>query len=169
MTPRHFCRNCRSKFKALVESDHRAFCCRGCHAQFYRKRCVVCERSIERTVHNRRLCERRKCGADFRAFPHLYVYRLDDPSSASKPTSETPGFIGSITPIRRHIAGPKLSARSFALATLPLEPKFAARIARQNRAGGVARSVPVNLLGGYRFASADPCADQFQEGKSDAA
>jgi hypothetical protein len=47
--PRHYWRNCRSKLKALVESDHRAFCCRGCYAQFYRKRCVVCERSIERT------------------------------------------------------------------------------------------------------------------------
>jgi hypothetical protein len=76
---RHRCRNaghCCQKLPEPVDSARRAFCCRGCYDQFYRKRCVACERSIERTVHNRRLCERRKCGADFRAFPRGLIEQL---------------------------------------------------------------------------------------------
>ena len=51
---RHRCRNaghCGQKLPEPVDSARRAFCCRGCYDQFYRKRCVACERSIERTVH----------------------------------------------------------------------------------------------------------------------
>jgi hypothetical protein len=45
---RHRCRNprCRLKLPVPVENKHRAFCSRGCHEQFYRARCLVCERDI---------------------------------------------------------------------------------------------------------------------------
>jgi hypothetical protein len=160
---RHYCRHCRTKLTTPEEFERQAFCTKGCYASFYRKRCLVCELAIERNAPNKLLCGRRKCKADYRAFPHLYVYRMGNHPSDAKLDSKTPDFIGSKEAVRADIpprwyqvAGPKLSGRSFELATLPLEPKFAAHIARQNRAGGAARAIPVNLLGGYRFPDAEP-------------
>ena len=44
-TTRHYCRNthCRAKLAAPVDNEHHAFCTSGCHAIFYRHRCLVCE------------------------------------------------------------------------------------------------------------------------------
>jgi hypothetical protein len=84
---RHFCRNprCRSKLPAPVENHHHAFCCRGCHAQFYRARCLVCERDIDidpmtgakrglRQSH-RKFCGR-KCSGESARFPHTYAWKV---------------------------------------------------------------------------------------------
>ena len=53
-------------------SSRRAFCCRGCHAQFYRKRCVVCEK--DKTNPNAIICRRRPCRAELRKWPALYRF-----------------------------------------------------------------------------------------------
>jgi hypothetical protein len=44
---RHYCRNqhCRSRLKEPTDNPRSAFCTRGCYASFYRSRCLVCERS----------------------------------------------------------------------------------------------------------------------------
>jgi hypothetical protein len=106
---RHRCRNphCRSKLPEPVENKHHAFCIAGCYQQFYRRRCVVCERELKPGPANRRLCKRSSCKAEFRRFPHLYSR---DPILGSKPvkrplkTSIKPGtFFGQA----RGIRGPK--------------------------------------------------------------
>ena len=60
---RQLCRNplCRSKLKEPVENPRSAFCSRGCHASFYRHRCMACEQAMERRSENQLLCGRRKC------------------------------------------------------------------------------------------------------------
>jgi hypothetical protein len=60
---RHMCRNprCRSKLGAPVSNPREAFCARGCHTSFYRKRCLVCEGQMERKRENQTICGRRKC------------------------------------------------------------------------------------------------------------
>jgi hypothetical protein len=60
---RHYCRNprCRSRLSAPVNNPREAFCTCGCHAQFYRKRCVVCEGPIERKAGNQKVCKKAKC------------------------------------------------------------------------------------------------------------
>jgi|SRR5262245_23993199 len=70
---RHRCRNpgCRSKLAAPVADAHQAFCCRACHASFYRTRCAVCKRDITTdpmTGEPRsRSAHRRYCGRKCRA------------------------------------------------------------------------------------------------------
>ena len=39
----------------------RAFCCRGCHSSFYRKRCLVCEGEMVRRSENQLICGKRRC------------------------------------------------------------------------------------------------------------
>jgi hypothetical protein len=53
---RHRCRNqrCRCKLPEPVENLHRAFCCRSCFEQFYRTRCLVCEKP--KRHQRRQLC-----------------------------------------------------------------------------------------------------------------
>ena len=65
---RHYCRNpkCRSKLKTPVENPREAFCTRGCHSSFYRKRCLVCEGPMERKTEKRQICNKAKCRNAFR-------------------------------------------------------------------------------------------------------
>jgi hypothetical protein len=76
---RHQCRNpkCRTKLKAPVGNEHKAFCCRGCFESFYRTKCIVCERDIStdpvtgaqrKRVGQRKFC-RRKCKAEAGPIP----------------------------------------------------------------------------------------------------
>ena len=78
---RYRCRNsrCGSRLPQPVDSSRRAFCCRGCHAQFYRKRCVVCEK--DKTNPNAIICRRRPCRAELRKWPALYRYPARDGQS----------------------------------------------------------------------------------------
>ena len=65
---RHYCRNphCRGKLKEPVDNPRNAFCCRRCHATFYRKRCLVCEKPFKRVREDQRTCGRSKCKGEFR-------------------------------------------------------------------------------------------------------
>jgi hypothetical protein len=80
MTPtklRHFCRNphCRSKLKAPVENEHRAFCTRGCFESFYLKRCRVCERDLRSTRGGRLYCRPpAKCRLEASKRPDRYQW-----------------------------------------------------------------------------------------------
>ena len=66
---RSMCRNprCRSELPAPVSNPREAFCARGCHTSFYRKRCLVCEGPMERKTENQKICGKRKCRSAFRA------------------------------------------------------------------------------------------------------
>jgi hypothetical protein len=65
---RHYCRNpkCHSKLPKPVSNERDAFCARGCHSAFYRKRCLVCEEPMERKTENQKLCGKRRCRNAFK-------------------------------------------------------------------------------------------------------
>jgi hypothetical protein len=80
---RHYCRNlkCRSKLPAPIENEHHAFCAPGCHASFYRSRCLVCEEPMRRKHERQRLKSgHRRCEAEYRKFPRVYDYPRDAPA-----------------------------------------------------------------------------------------
>ena len=60
---RKMCRypRCGSKLPAPVSNPREAFCARGCHDGFYRKRCLVCEQPMERKTEHQLVCGKRKC------------------------------------------------------------------------------------------------------------
>ena len=174
---RHMCRNphCRSKLPAPVENDHHAFCTLGCHAVFYRSRCLVCEEPMRRKNDAQRFGSGHAvCRSEYRRFPGVFDHpQVRDGYGGTAPVIEAPET--SIKPALgwRVVAGPPLSPTSLRLATLPLDPAVAARQAQQHagyvelrrqrreaarRAADVALfkpdSAPLNLLGGYRFANA---------------
>ena len=66
---RSMCRNprCRSKLSTPVSNPRDAFCTRGCHTAFYRKRCRVCECVIEQPKRGQRfVCNKPRCYAAFK-------------------------------------------------------------------------------------------------------
>jgi hypothetical protein len=89
---RHYCRNprCRSKLDEPVDSDRRAFCKRGCHATFYRHRCVVCEKSITRRTETQRLCGSGNCAYAHKQNPEAYAFQGSTMAPAPRSGSETP-------------------------------------------------------------------------------
>jgi hypothetical protein len=124
---RHYCRNpkCRMRLPEPVSNKREAFCTRGCHQSFYRKRCVICEKSIERTVYNRKICKNAICRSAFKANSALGGY---SGSQSVKPAREVPVnqvlFSASkrIDPLKsgwRQIAGPPLTVSQFHCAILP--------------------------------------------------
>jgi hypothetical protein len=52
------CRNlrCRCKLGAPTDNHHKAFCSQYCYDQFYRWKCVVCEKELPREGRRRTLC-----------------------------------------------------------------------------------------------------------------
>jgi hypothetical protein len=138
---RRYCRHpkCRSKLPTPVSNLREAFCARGCHSSFYRKRCLVCEGPIERTTHNRKICEKAKCRSVLAAgqgFGRYYATSAK-PSQASQnlePTQETVAAEAVARPWRI-IAGPPLTPSQFHCATLPgTAMDDALRIEAKNRA-----------------------------------
>ena len=66
---RSMCRNprCRSKLSTPVSNPRDAFCTRGCHTAFYRKRRRVCECVIEQPKRGQRfVCNKPRCYAAFK-------------------------------------------------------------------------------------------------------
>jgi hypothetical protein len=97
---RYYCRNprCRSKFPQSVANPREAFCARGCHSSFYRKRCLVCEGPMARRREDQKVCRKSKCRNVFRG--GFDGGRYHGPPSA-KLSSKTPDFIGSKQPLRQ--------------------------------------------------------------------
>ena len=86
---RSMCRNprCRSELPAPVSNPREAFCARGCHTGFYRKRCLVCEGQLSGRPTNQKICGKRKCRSAWRA---RTGFGRDIPSSDAKSPSKRP-------------------------------------------------------------------------------
>jgi hypothetical protein len=178
---RHQCRNprCRSKLSAPVSNPREAFCARGCHSSFYRKRCVACEQPMERKRESQQLCGRRKCEGQFKTLKaHMILgrYHPSTPTENAGPVNHPDAAVDACgKPIKtgtflrlktdrawRQVAGPEQSDRQLRLATAD-----ANAVERSNRmtnrqhwrAAGTAAliqrdTMPVNIVGGYKFPNA---------------
>src|SRR5262249_21662722 len=112
---RYYCRNprCGSELPAPVSNPREAFCTRGCHNSFFRRRCLICERPIEQPKRGKRLiCKKAKCRSALRSNSCVGRYH---PSFAAKSISNKADFIGVKKPLKPHrpwriVAGPELSA-----------------------------------------------------------
>jgi hypothetical protein len=163
---RTLCRNprCRSKLPAPVENPRSAFCVRGCYRQFYRSRCLVCERPMERKTERKQLCGRPRCKSEFRALQQRemlgsYLHPTSAPNAAGNPIKQ--GTSAPLDPAGRYriVAGPVLSDRQLQLATVGAAPVLAQNRRTNARFWDEAALVkrgtpPVNLIGGYRFPGA---------------
>jgi hypothetical protein len=163
---RHFCRNtkCRSKLKRPVSNKREAFCARGCHTAFYRKRCLVCEGPLQRRNETQRVCRKSQCRKAWRARAGFGRYC---PSNSVSLASKTPNFIGSKSALKsnrawRQIAGPKLSRSQLQWALVGAQ-EVAAENHQKNRAGWPKHNAqallqphhpPINIVGGYKFPNA---------------
>jgi len=175
---RHRCRHPRCGLKLRhgpTDNPRAAFCTAKCFDSYFRRRCLVCERPIDRKNERRQLCGRARCRKQFqrhreRFYPPWYRTSVLSPNglgNADKPGLKSGSKSGRAF---RQIAGPELGPTSLRLASLPLDPEFAARIARANshyfealkkskraaaRKALIKRHhAPVNVLGGYQFSDA---------------
>jgi hypothetical protein len=89
IAPRHYCRNprCRSKLPNPTSNPREAFCARGCHAGFYRKRCLVCEGSMERKTEHQRICKKSRCRSAFRGGLEFGRYAASQTGGSTPKTS----------------------------------------------------------------------------------
>jgi len=109
--PRYRCRNprCRGKLKEPADNPRNAFCCRGCHASYYRSRCLVCERSYERAREDQHTCGRRKCKSALRYHKAQFFGKWADvPAVALSPLKNPikPGIKTRDAPEREICIGP---------------------------------------------------------------
>jgi hypothetical protein len=187
---RHRCRNqrCRMKLPEPTENEHHAFCTRGCHASFYRSRCLVCEDPMQRRREGQKFKSGHKtCETEYRRFSRAYDFPASmvencgrglgsadstgiksahegdrpplrclanwacggDPENGDHSLYDAEGLIiarivlaGGRYHLRAPVAVPRRSwpgldeakrgAEAVALAALPLDPKTAARVRRDN-------------------------------------
>jgi len=127
---RHRCRNprCKMKLERPVENPREAFCTKGCHSSFYRRRCVICEGEMERRAEHQLVCGKRRCrnALQGRHAPSVSV-------SPHKNSIKT-GFKSGLGADRtwRIVAGPVISACVFHCASLPTDPDTVRRTAAAN-------------------------------------
>jgi hypothetical protein len=121
-TRRQRCRECQIKLPSPTSNARHAFCCKGCHAAFYRQRCAVCETERVR----RRLCHRLKCRSAYRrirpqfAFPGLGSGSVKERArNADKTGIKSATDSRSFTPWRVVAAGAPISANQHHCATVP--------------------------------------------------
>ena len=109
-----------------VSNEREAFCARGCHTAFYRKRCLVCEGPIERNRDDQKICRKAKCRSAWRARTGFGRYIA--PSAAKlpskKPVNKGPKAAPKRDPrsISRRVVTEGISANAFHCATLPDGP-----------------------------------------------
>jgi hypothetical protein len=139
-TLRHYCRNpkCRTKLTTPADNPHKAFCAAGCYSQFYRNRCIVCEKELPAGRSDRRFCRKPGCRHQYRRNPPLYAapevktgqgvgcadLALRNPIKSGTKTGDL------LDRPWRIVAGPKMTATSLQFATIPLDPTLAARLTR---------------------------------------
>jgi len=117
----HYCRNprCRSKLPTPVSNERESFCCRGCHARFFRTRCRVCEGPIEQPARGTRLiCNKAKCKSAWRpGFGFGRYHTLNRAESIQeRPVNKGPKVAvndGRARPWRVVAAGKPLSANQY--------------------------------------------------------
>jgi hypothetical protein len=96
----HCCRNphCRAKLSEPTDYPHHAFCCRGCHASFYRSRCLVCEEPMRRKNERQRVGSgHKRCSKEYRRFPGAYEHLGYYPSQDVIDPLKNPANTGSKT------------------------------------------------------------------------
>jgi hypothetical protein len=71
------CRHCKMNLPTPGSNEREAFCTRGCYRSFYLHRCLVCEKSIERTTANRKICKKSKCRNALKAGEGFGRYHAD--------------------------------------------------------------------------------------------
>ena len=160
---RYYCRNqrCKSKLSVPVSNPREAFCARGCHTQFYRKRCIACEQPMERTRESQQLCGRRKCKNQFAALKAHFSLGRYHPSSPALDVSTNPIKPGIFSPHKtdrgwRQVAGPPVNLRLAAVGADDAV-KQADKTNRRHwsEAGAEAliqrHHAPVNVIGGFKF------------------
>jgi hypothetical protein len=150
MTLRVRCRNqrCRTKLPIPTDNEHKAFCTPYCHRQFYKQKCLVCEKPLPEG-YRRQLCSKRDCRLDYRNFRHAFVLEAakseanDHPGPKCKTDARSAHFTGlksalKAPPTARIIAGPALSEFSLWAATLdPPKPRAVDKpVWRQDRQPG---------------------------------
>ena len=131
---RHYCRyaRCRSKLPAPVASPRDAFCAPGCRRAFFRRRCLVCERPMERKNERQKACGSRRCRAALRAGYRGSGYVIGPPK---KPENKGPNGLPSSPRPWVQIAGPALTPNQLHCATIPDGPSGEyRRIEAKNRA-----------------------------------
>jgi hypothetical protein len=114
----------------------------------------MCEATMERKTGNQRLCGRRKCKNAFRASDWLGRYFEGSRGVGRQGVildARNPINTGTSSPLEPTIRwrnwGPKLTDRQIHLATLGW---------RKPERCKPGKSIPVNIIGGYRFPGAPP-------------
>jgi hypothetical protein len=117
---RKMCRNprCGCKLPAPVSNPREAFCTRGCHSSFYRKRCLVCEEPMERKTERQLVCGKRKCRNALQASFDGGRYHVSSRTINPLKTSIKPGIKSSLKldrapPWRVVAAGSPISANQY--------------------------------------------------------
>jgi hypothetical protein len=144
-TLRHYCRNprCRSKLPSPASDARKAFCTRGCHSSFYRRRCLICEQPMERKTESQLVCGKRRCRNALQASSnrksHQAPLRVFGPIKnpiksgiKSAGLDDRPWYI---------VAGPKIIAAVYHCATLPVDPDVAARVNAANDRGRIRKEI----------------------------
>lgn len=146
------CRRCRVKLTEPVSNQRSAFCCKGCHRNWYAQHCMACEGQRHKSRKCRlELASIRRHGM-MGKFHQKRPFGAEIPDSA-KPRAQTPIFIGSVGLSKRVewrvVAGPALTERKLHLATL--SPPKPAKWCVHNTASISPKDAPINIIGGYRF------------------
>ena len=151
---RHYCRNprCRSKLPAPVTNLREAFCARGCHTQFYRHRCIVCEREMDRITELKQLCGRKRCKSQYEALKAYQALGRYHSSTIRLSDARNPITTGNFKPDKsdrpwRQVAGPPIDVH---LATIGAD----AVKHRRNAALIQRHHSPVKVIGGYKWPDA---------------
>jgi hypothetical protein len=172
---RHRCRNpkCRMKLPKPVSNEREAFCCRTCYEIFFRRRCRVCECTIEQPKRGHRIiCKKAACRNAWKAKSGFGRYPLSSDAGITQKIADSTGSKQPSGPDRgwRIIAGPPLMPSQLHCASVSADEaveavrRSNARYWREANAAAEARclvkrdSAPVNVIGGYRF-SAAPAID----------
>jgi hypothetical protein len=71
------CRHCKMKLPEPTSNERQAFCTRGCYQSFYLHRRIVCEKAIERTTANRKICKKSRCRNALKAGEGFGRYHAD--------------------------------------------------------------------------------------------
>jgi hypothetical protein len=119
---------CRSKLTTPTSNDHHAFCTPDCYRRFYKRRCLVCEKSLPEG-YRRQLCLGKECARNWRNFRPTYTFKLP-PGLECTGDSKSPCAAGGKRALKdlrapssaRVIAGPPLSDFSLWAATLDPPP-----------------------------------------------
>jgi len=138
LEPRQTCRNpnCGAKLKAPTDNRHHAFCTVGCYRQFFRHRCVVCERQMERPAQaaGKKICGKRKCRILLRQSPISYRPMGHSLIEGERPLGSADKIGGKKgwreqPKVWKVIAGQNLSHANL---IVPLDPETASRVRLAN-------------------------------------